>query len=326
MDMATVAITDYSFGELGIERRLLEGAGHKVVDGQCKTADELIALTRQADAVIVQFAPVSGPVVEAMERAKVIVRYGIGYDNVDIQVAQRRGIPVCNVPDYCIDEVADHTLAMILALTRQVAPNAAVIRAGGWKLGVALDQMRTLRNMTAGIVGFGRIGRGVVKRLVAFGGRVLVFDPVVEPAAIRAIGAEPAGLDELLKTSDVISLHCPTNDVTRKMICASSLAQMKRGSLLVNLGRGGLVDGPALIAALQSGQLAGAALDVYEPEPLPADCPLRTMDNVLVHSHIASASAAAVQNLRETVAQVALKALRGEPLPNIVNGVPAGAK
>ncbi len=323
--MATVAITDYTFGELLVEKQLLEAAGHRVVDGQCRTPDDLIKLTAEADAVITQFAPMSAPVIEALQRAKVIVRYGIGYDNVDVAVAKTRGIPVCNVPDYCIDEVADHTLAMVLALTRRVFDNAAAIRDGGWRLAVPLDQMRTLRDMTVGVAGFGRIGREVIKRLVAFGCRVLVFDPFVDAEKIRAVGAEPASLDDLFATSDLITLHCPTDEATRNMINAASLAKMKPGVLLVNLGRGGLVDGPALIEALRSGHVAAAALDVYDPEPMPADCPLRAMENVLIHSHIASASTRAVRRLRESAVELALKALRGEPLPNVVNQVPTPA-
>lgn len=323
--MQTAVITDYCFTELDTEKKIVEAAGFQLRAGQGKTAEQLIELTRDADAVITQFAPISAQVIEAMQKAKVIVRYGIGYDNVDVEVARKRGIPLVNVPDYCIDEVADHTLAMMLSLTRQICLNAAVVREGGWKLAVAPTQMQALRHMTVGIAGFGRIGREVVKRVAAFGARVLVFDPIVPADAVRALGAEPAKLEDLLKTSDLVSLHCPTTEATRKMINAKSLATMKRGALVVNLGRGGLVDGPALIDALQSGQIAGAALDVYDPEPMPADCPLRKMDNVLVHSHVASVSAVAVRKLRETVAEMAVKALRGEALPNVVNQVPTPA-
>ena len=150
---------------------------------------------------------------------------------------------------------------------------------------------------------------------------MLVFDPLVPPADVKAAGGEPADLEDLLITSDLLTLHCPTNAQTQGMINAASLGRMKPGVLLVNLGRGGLVDGQALIEALRSGQVGAAALDVFETEPMPADCPLRSMENVLVHSHIASASARAVHTLREAAAGLALKALRGEPLPNVVNGV-----
>ncbi len=321
--MPKIAITDYTFGNLDVEQAILGPAGCQVASGQCRTPEALIELTHDADAVITQFAPVTAEVIGRMEKARVIVRYGIGYDNVAVDAAKARAIPVCNIPEYCIDEVADHTLAMVLALTRHVVPNALAIRDGQWKLAVPLERMTALREMTVGVVGFGRIGRQVVKRLAAFGGRVLVFDPLVAAAAVQAAGADPAGLEDLLASSDLVTLHCPTNAQTQRMINRESLARMKPGVLLVNLGRGGLVDGQALIEALQSGHVAGAALDVYETEPMPADCPLRSMENVLVHSHIASASARAVHNLRETAAGLALKALRGERLPNVVNGVPA---
>lgn len=320
--MPKVVITDYTFGNLDVEQAILGPAGCQVAWGQCRTPEALIELTHDADAVITQFAPVTAEVIGRMEKVRVIVRYGIGYDNVAVEAAHARGIPVCNIPDYCIDEVADHTLTMILALTRHVVANALTIRGGQWKLAVPLERMMALRQMTVGVVGFGRIGRQVVTRLAAFGGRVLVFDPLVAESDVQAAGAEPAGIESLLATSDLVTLHCPTNAQTQRMINRESLARMKPGALLVNLGRGGLVDGQALIEALRSGQVAGAALDVYETEPMPADCPLRNMENVVIHSHIASASARAVRTLRETAAGLALTALRGEPLPNVVNGVP----
>ena len=160
-----VVITDYTFPSLEIEEGILRAAGVDVVGGQCKTTAELIRLVADADAVITQFAPVTAEVIGAMGLARVIVRYGIGVDNVDLDAARARGIPVCNVPDYCIDEVADHTLALILATTRQVVTNAASVRSGKWGLATPLERMLTLRDLTVGVVGFGRIGREVAARL-----------------------------------------------------------------------------------------------------------------------------------------------------------------
>jgi D-3-phosphoglycerate dehydrogenase len=278
-------------------------------------------LTRDADAVIVQFAPLNAAVIDNMRRVKAIVSYGVGYDNIDVEAARRRHIPVCNDPDYGTDEVADQALALMLALTRQVLPNHNLMRGGGWGLAVREQQMRTLREMSTGVVGFGRIGRAVVQRLVAFGGRVLVADPHAGSEAIRAAGAEPATLDALLAAADLVTLHCPLDDQTRHLINAASLARMKPGALLVNVGRGGLVDTEALQLALRSGQVGGAGLDVFETEPLPPDSPLRTLNNVVISGHIAGASARAVRVLREAAAKLALHAIRGEPLENVVNGV-----
>ena len=215
---------------------------------------------------------------------------------------------------------------MYQALTRQVPANHNLVRDGRWGLAVREDQMKTLKEMTAGIVGFGRIGRAVVKRLVAFGGQVLVADPFVLPEVIHSAGALAVQLDELFARSDLVSLHCLLNAKTRHLINEVSLARMKRGILLINVGRGGLVDTAALVAALNSGHVAAAGLDVFEQEPLPADNPLRTMNNVVVASHIASVSTKAMKTARETSAILVLKALRGEKLDNVVNGVTSSDK
>lgn len=316
-----VAITDFSFPSLEIEEGILKPQGFDVVSGQCKTTETLVPLVRNADAVITQFAPINADVIAAMEQARVIVRYGIGVDNVNLEAARLKGIPVCNVPDYCIDEVADHTLAFILGVTRQVVSNTMHVRSGQWGLAFPLDQMRTLRDLTVGIVGFGRIGREVVSRLAPFKCKRLVFDPVVSPDVIRQTGCEPVDLAGIIAQSDVLSLHCPSTAQTRRLINAASITTMKRGAILVNLARGDLVETAALVSALQSGQLSAAAIDVCDPEPIPADSPLRQLPNVIVASHVASASVKAVRTLRETAAGLAARALRGEKLPNVVNGL-----
>jgi D-3-phosphoglycerate dehydrogenase len=321
--MTKVAITDYTFPSLDVETAILGPLGCQLVSRQCKTAAELIDLVGDADHVITQFAPVSAQVIDAMRRARVIVRYGIGVDNVDLEAARVRGIPVCNVPDYCIDEVADHTLALILATTRQVVANGNAIRSGQWVLAVPLAAMKTLRDMTIGMVGCGRIGREVVRRLLAFKCPVLVHDPLVPAGDIECLGCVPATLDEVLSASDLVTLHCPSTPQTRRLLNRQSLARMKHGAILVNVSRGDLIETAALVEALQQGRLSACALDVCDPEPVPAESPLRTLDNVVVSAHIASASVRAVRTLRETVANTVAHAVRGEPLPNIVNGVKA---
>ena len=319
--MPMVAITDYTFPNLDIESPILSAAGATLRSGNDKQIPALQALVADADAVITQFAPIRADVISAMKQAKVIVRYGIGVDNVDLQAARERGIPVCNVPDYCIDEVADHTLAFILGVTRQVVPNTLHIRDGKWGLATPLDQLRTLRDQTVGIVGFGRIGREVAARLAPFKARRLACDAFVPDDMIRSSGCEPVTLDELLKQSDIVTLHCPSTPQTKKLLNTESLHRMKPGSIVINLARGDLIDTTALEAALQTGQISAAALDVCDPEPIPADSPLRSLPNVITASHIASASPKAVRTLRETAARIAVMALRGESLPNIVNGV-----
>lgn len=317
--MPIVAVTDYSFPNLDIEAQIVKTAGAELRAGNDKQIPALQAIVTDAESVIAQFAPINAEVIAAMNRAKVIVRYGIGVDNVDLKAARARGIPVCNIPDYCIDEVADHTLAFILSVTRQVVPNTLFVRDGKWGLATPLDQLRTLRDQTVGVVGFGRIGREVTSRLAPFKCRRIVSDAFVSPDVIRAAGCEPVSLEELLTQADIVTLHCPSTPQTKKLLRAETLASMKHGSVLINLGRGDLVDTPALVAALQSGQLSAAALDVCDVEPIPLDSPLRQLPNVVTASHIASASPKSVKTLRETAAKIAVMALQGKPLPNIVN-------
>jgi D-3-phosphoglycerate dehydrogenase len=317
----TVVITDWTFPDLRIEEGILKAHGVELVARQCKTEAELIALCADADAVITQFARVNAVVVSAMRRARAIVRYGIGVDNVDLDCARERLIPVCNVPDYCIDEVADQTLAFILATTRQVVAHTNHLRAGHWGLVTPLPAMQALRDLTVGVVGFGRIGREVVKRLIPFKCAVRVFDPVVPALEIEKTGAHAAGFEALLKQSDVLTLHCPSTPQTRRLMNRDTFAQLKPGALFINVGRGDLADPDALTAALQSGHLGAAALDVFDPEPIPAGHPLRAMPQVILAPHISSCSVPAVTKLRESVAAIALAAVRGEALSTIVNGV-----
>ena len=316
-----IVVTDHAFPDLATEEAVATAAGATLVGAQTKDPARLAAAVADADAVITQFAPVNADVIGAMQRARAIVRYGIGVDNVDLAAARSHGIPVCNIPDYCIDEVADHTLAFILALTRQVPSQSRLVHDGEWKLAAPPAAFRTLAGMTCGVVGFGRIGRGVVRRLVAFGGRVLVSDPVASADAISAAGAQAVPLPRLLAESDLVTLHCPSLPSTKGMINASTLATAKPGLLLVNLSRGDLVDPDALVAALDSGRVGGAALDVFAPEPIPAGHPILGRSNVILAPHIASVSAAAVHRLRTTAAELAVAALAGGPLPSIVNGL-----
>jgi D-3-phosphoglycerate dehydrogenase len=290
----------------------------------CRDAAELAGLVAEADFVLTQFAPVNARVIAAMKSTRVIVRYGIGVDNVDLEAARARGIPVCNVPDYCIDEVADQTLAFILATTRQVVENSNLVHSGTWGLAGPLSAMRSLRDLTVGVVGFGRIGREVVRRLLAFKCSVLVFDPAVPDTDIEKAGARPVeSLDRLLPVCDLLTLHCPSTAQTRRMLNRESLAKLRQGAVLINVARGDLVDTGALVEALHAGRLGAVALDVCDPEPIPLDHPLLKQRGVILSAHIASASPAAVRKLRETAAGIIARAIRSEPLPNVVNGVPA---
>lgn len=319
--MPTVLVTDSTFDRLDIEEAILGPLGAAIDARQCRTEADLLGAVAEADYVLTQFAPITARVIAAMTRARLIVRYGIGVDNVDLDAARDRGIPVCNVPAYCIDEVADHTLALLLAATRRLASNGRLVRAGGWGLAVPLDQMRSLRGMTVGIVGFGRIGRAVADRLRGFGCRLLAADPNVPASEFAAHGASAVPLEVLLAESDAVTLHCPSMPATRHLINREAIARLKPGAILINVARGDVVETAALVDALQDGRISAAGLDVVESEPPPAESPLRMLDGVLVTSHIASTSAQAVRTLRESAAAAIARSIRGEPPIHVVNGV-----
>jgi D-3-phosphoglycerate dehydrogenase / 2-oxoglutarate reductase len=322
-----VAVTDFGAEQIDVEKAILEPLGCEVIGPlrgtDAKDEKQLIDLVKDADHVITQFSPVTAAVVNAMTKAKIIVRYGIGVDNVDLKVAAAKNIPVCNVPDYCIDEVADSALAMILDMTRKITPNANLVKSGKWGLVGTIDTLWVMSDITVGVVGFGRIGREVVKRLMPFKCKVLVYDPIADAAAVKAAGCTPASFEELLANSNLVTLHCPSTEQTKYMINKDTLAKMKAGSILVNTSRGTLVRTDDLTAALKSGHIAAAALDVTDPEPLNVDNPIRQLDNVVINSHIASASVGAVTKLRTAVANIVALSVKGQKLPNIVNGVNA---
>lgn len=318
--MPKIVMTDYLFEDMSVEKEMITSAGVELVSNRSREPHDFGPLITDADAVMVQFATLDEQMIHSMKRAKAIVRYGIGYDNVDCQAARKKGIPVCNIPDYCIDEVADHTLAFILATTRGLRANCSKLVKGEWGLGTSIEQMKTLRDQTVGLVGAGRIGKEVIARLKPFKCNLLVFDPYLDQSAGSQLGVTLVEFDELLKNSDIVSLHCPSNEQTRNIINATSIQIMKKGSIFINVGRGDLADLAAVTDAIQSGRISAAALDVFDQEPL-TEHPLYTLDNVLVNSHIASVSPTAISALRQSAARIAIAAVKGQPLPNIVNGL-----
>ncbi|MEX2191172.1 MAG: C-terminal binding protein [Bacteroidota bacterium] len=306
---AKIVITDWGFPTLDPERSVFEGKGVELLEYQCKSEEDVARVVAEADVVMAQWAPVRATAMAAMSRCKGIVRYGIGLDNIDLEEARKKGIPVRNVPDYCVDEVADHTMALVLAAQRQVVSVFQRLKEGTWKITPPLALL-PLRQSVLGLVGFGRIGRLVAGRARAFEMTVLVSDPVVPESDLRQSGAAPAAFDRIIRESDVISLHCPLNEKTRHLINASTLRQMKSTAILVNTSRGGLVDLDAVVEALQSGVIAGAALDVFEQEPLSAGHKFLTLPNAIATSHIAWYSSASIQELQRRAALLALELLQ----------------
>ncbi len=316
--MPHVLITDSGFPHLDAERALLAAAGATVSAAQCRTAEEVILAGAGADILIVQWAPITRAVIAALPQLRLIVRYGIGVDNVDLAAAGERGIPVCNVPDYCLDEVADHTLALALALSRQLPQTDAAVRGGTWKI-TAPAPAPALRGRVFATAGFGRIARAVLARAAAFGCTTAAYDPFVPAETFAAAGVRALTADELFANAGILSLHLPLGESTRHFVNARTLALLRPDAILVNTARGALIDTVALAAALDAGTLAGAGLDVFEQEPLPADHPLRRSRNTLLTSHTAWYSTASIPALQQRAAETAALAVRGLPLRHVVN-------
>jgi D-3-phosphoglycerate dehydrogenase len=313
-----VAITDYVFPSLEPEQRVLAPLGVELHPQQCKSEEEIIALTQDADAILNCYAKLTERVIGKLNRCKIIARYGIGVDNVDVAAATRAKILVTNVPDYCIDEVSDHALALLLALARRIASAGGAVKAGNWDI-VPHAGIRRLRGQTLGLLGFGKIAKALASKVQPLGMKVLVYDPYVEPVAIADHGAEAASLDRLLTEADAVSIHVPLSPETRNLIGQRELACMKPTALVINTSRGGIVDEQALAVALGEGKLGGAALDVLSVEPPPPDHPLRQAPNLILTPHLAFYSRESVIELQTKAAEEVARALRGEPPRSPVN-------
>ena len=297
------------YDDLTIETETLApfGAGVTYVSPKAPEREVLAAL-EEADAVLLGLYPFPAETIARLKRCSVIARYGIGTDNIDLDAARRAGITVTNVPDFCLEEVGAHTMALALALIRRVVAGNDQVRSGTWNF-AALGPIERLSRMNYGVVGYGRIGRLVADAAKALGFSLAVADPHATPAD----GTPVRDLDDLLAWADVVSLHVPSTPETRGLIDARRLARMKPGAYLVNTGRGPLVDGAALADALRAGRIAGAALDVFETEPPPADW-IATTPNLIATPHMAFYSeSAAVEARTKASRQVAL-VFAGKPV------------
>jgi D-3-phosphoglycerate dehydrogenase len=319
-----VAVTDYVFASLEPEQRVLAPLGVDLRPQQCRSEEEIIALAQDADAVLNCYAKMTARVIENLKRCKIIARYGIGVDNVDLAAASKARILVTNVPDYCVDEVSDHALTLLLALARQIVAADRTVKAGTWDV-VAHAGIRRLRGQTLGLLGFGKIAKALASKVQPLGMKVLVYDPYLQPAAIAPHGAEAVNFERLLVEADAISIHVPLSPETRNLIGQRELARMKPTAFLINTSRGGIVDEQALAAALKDGRLGGAALDVLSVEPPPADHPLRHAPNIILTPHLAFYSRESVIELQTKAAEEVARALKGEPPrspvnPEVLNG------
>jgi D-3-phosphoglycerate dehydrogenase len=309
----TVVAVDHRFADLDLEREVLAPHGIELRDARELPAAEALAACAEADGILTgaRFS-FDAAAVASLQRCRVIARYGVGVDNVDVDAAAAAGVWVAFVPDYCIEEVADHAIAMLLAMNRRLFTFDASVREGAWGIPAGMP-VRRLSQSVLGVIGFGRIGEAVGRRGAALGLTVLAADPVRSEADVRAAGAEPVEVDELLRRSDYVSLHAPPARDGRAVLGAERIALLPAGACLINVARGGLIDEPALIAALHDGRLGGAAVDVAAAEPLRPPDPLLDAPNVIVSPHAAWYSLDAVRELRVKAAAEVARVLGGEP-------------
>ena len=304
--------------EKSLEAKLLREAGIEVHGKRCQSEDEVIGWAKDADAILNGLVPITRKVLEAVPRVKVVARYGVGVDNVDLEAATEQGIAVVHVPDYCAEEVSNQALAFLLSWARQVSRFDVKIHEGEWSRDY-LPAMRSVHQERLGVIGGGRIGLAMARKGLALSMEVLVHDPYVDPKDLETEGYVPATLEELLRESDYVSLHTPLVPSTRHLIGAAQLELMKPTAFLINTSRGPVVDETALVEALRNKAIAGAGLDVFEEEPLAQESPLRSMDNVIMTPHMGSQSPLAGERLRRAIAAEVIRALQGELPVNIAN-------
>ncbi len=318
MSRFTVVVTDDRYGSYEEEIRVLGEIDARLVVRNLGSAAEAKRELVQADGILANLFPLTAEIIESLPACRVISRYGVGYDNVDVAAATRKGIWVARVPDYAAEEVSDHALGLLLGCARNIPYRDRKIREGAWDLQKEQPCHR-IAGRTLGIVGYGTIGRRLHSKIAGFGlGRILVCDPFVNGALVAGAGAIPVDLRTLLKESDFVSLHTPLNDTTRHMIGAGELALMRPAAILINTSRGPVIDEAALIEALREKRIAGAGLDVFEREPPLAESPLRKLDNAVLSDHAAWYSEESMAELKTKAAQNVVAAfVTGRPIHHV---------
>jgi len=318
--MATfkVVVTDLGYPSYDSEREQVEAVDGQLVLAECKTAEEVAEATRDADGVLNRAAPVTAAVIKQMERCKVIARYGIGVDNVDVEAATHKGIVVANVPGYCVEEVSDHALALMLSAWRKVVSHDKAVRQGAWDISFR-DPVYRLKGRTLGLLGLGAIARRLVEKVAGFGFRIIAHDPYVSADDPAKLGVKLVDLDTLFRESDLLSLHAPATPETQHIVNKERLAQMKETAVLVNTSRGPLIDEGALAQALKAKRIAAAALDVYEQEPPARSGELFQLDNVVVTDHAAWYSEDSLAELQRRTAAAVCAILSGRRPESVVN-------
>ncbi len=313
-----ILITDYAWCSLEPERKLLAEIGAELIVSETGDEAELLSFAPTVDGILTCWKPVRERVITAAEKCKIITRYGIGLDNIDVESATENGIIVTNVPTYCVDEVSDHAMALLLACARNISHFNIAVKSGIWEQNLG-PQMYRLRGKTLGIVGFGNIAKAIITKAIAFGLNIAVYSPRALSEAIRQYGAEKVSFQELLKTSDFITIHAPLTPETHHMFSYEEFRAMKQTAYLINTSRGGIINTEALISALENGELAGAGLDVLEIEPPQSDEKLLKLDNVIITPHAAFISEESILELQITAATCVAQVLTGNLPETVIN-------
>lgn len=312
-----IAVTDSVFPNLEPAKAVLSKIGGELRLALEPTAEGILSVARDADAVLTTYAKVTGEMIPQMTKCRVISRFGIGVDNVDIPVATSKGIIVTKVPDYCLDEVSDHAMALLLALIRKIPSSNTRTQSGKWEM-KAVVPIHRLRGTVLGLVAFGQIPQLVAPKAQAFGMQVITYDPYVSDEVLKRANVRRVELDELIRTSDYISLHCPLTPETKHLFSSDAFQKMKRSAYLVNTARGPVIDEAALAQALDQKLIAGAALDVMEKEP-PGTSPLFGRDNIIVTPHTSFYSEESLVDLQTKAAEEVVRVLSGQTPRNPVN-------
>jgi D-3-phosphoglycerate dehydrogenase len=310
--MATfkVVLIEHGYASTQYERDIIEGAGGELIDAESLPREEALRLCEEADGILFRRQDISRELIQRFRRCKVIVRYGVGTDNVDTAAATEAGMIVGHVPVYCVDEVTSQAFALLLACVRHVVATHKRMELGAWDVH-RNEPIYRMEGKTIGLVGLGKIGQGMARKLSGWGLRVLAADPFVEETKAQSLGVRLVSFEELCRESDFVSLHVPLLPETRHLINPQTLQWMKRGVILVNTARGPVIDLKALLGALSSGQVAWAGLDVFEEEPLPADSPFRAHPRVVVSDHTAWYSEESQVQLQQTVAREVARVCTG---------------
>ncbi len=310
MGKILIAVADSPFPNLNPAEEVLSELDAELVMADEPTLEGILKVASQADGLMVTYGQITADVIAGMEKCKVIGRFGLGVDNIDIEAATKAGIAVVYVPDYCVDEVSDHAMAMLLDLARKVSFSNSLVQAGRWEMS-AVTPLSRLRGRTLGLAGLGQIPRALTPKAQAFGLKVIAFDPYIDKDVATELDVELVDFETLLKSSDYVSIHVPMMPETEKMFGADAFAQMKPDALLDNTARGPLVDTDALAKALDSGEIGAAALDVMPVEPPGADHPLLGRDNVILSPHTGFYSVEALDELQAKAAQGVVDVLKG---------------